>query len=73
MKMENKLKYTNLVGYNVSYCYIGKRRIEGALESSMQNVEIEWKLPTRCSFIASEDDNMVSIWPKRKDKHGHKK
>jgi predicted DsbA family dithiol-disulfide isomerase len=25
------------------------------------------KLPTRCSFIASEDDNMLSIWPKRKD------
>jgi protein disulfide-isomerase len=43
------------------YCYIGKRRIEGALSNShMKNVEIEWKsFQLDANFIASENDNMA--------------
>jgi protein disulfide-isomerase len=44
------------------YCYIGKRRIEGALTQfeHAKNVEVEWKsFQLDASFVASEDDDMV--------------
>lgn len=43
--MENKLKIQIWSDIMCPYCYIGKRRIEGALEKFQfkNNVEIEWK------------------------------
>jgi protein disulfide-isomerase len=62
MKMENKLKIQIWSDIMCPYCYIGKRRIEGALAQfpHAANVEIEWKsFQLDASFIASENDNMV--------------
>jgi protein disulfide-isomerase len=43
--MENKLKIQIWSDIMCPYCYIGKRRIEGALEQfDKAAVEIEWKV-----------------------------
>jgi predicted DsbA family dithiol-disulfide isomerase len=73
MKMENKLKIQIWSDIMCPYCYIGKRRIEGALAEfpHAANVEIEWKsFQLDASFIASEADNMVEHLAEkyRKDK-----
>lgn len=73
MKMENKLKVQIWSDIMCPYCYIGKRRIEGALAQfpHADQVEIEWKsFQLDASFIASEDDNMVEHLAEkyRKDK-----
>jgi protein disulfide-isomerase len=60
--MENKLKIQIWSDIMCPYCYIGKRRIEGALEQFEHKaaVEIEWKsFQLDASFVASEDDDMV--------------
>jgi protein disulfide-isomerase len=43
------------------YCYIGKRRIEGALSNSHMQKCRNWmeKLQLDANFIASENDNMA--------------
>jgi protein disulfide-isomerase len=71
--MENTLKVQIWSDIMCPYCYIGKRRIEGALAQfpHAANVEIEWKsFQLDASFIASEDDNMVEHLAEkyRKDK-----
>jgi predicted DsbA family dithiol-disulfide isomerase len=61
-KMENKLKIQIWSDIMCPYCYIGKRRIEGALAQFEHKdaVEIEWKsFQLDSSFVASEDDDMV--------------
>lgn len=73
MMMENKLKVQIWSDIMCPYCYIGKRRIEGALAQfpHAANVEIEWKsFQLDASFVASEDDNMVEHLAEkyRKDK-----
>jgi protein disulfide-isomerase len=72
--MENKLKIQIWSDIMCPYCYIGKRRIEGALAQfpHAANVEIEWKVS---SFVASDDDNMVEHLAENivKIKTGHKK
>ena len=60
--MENKLKIQIWSDIMCPYCYIGKRRIEGALEQFEHKnaVEIEWKsFQLDSNFIASEDDDMA--------------
>lgn len=60
--MENKLKIQIWSDIMCPYCYIGKRRIEGALAQfeHKNSVEIEWKsFQLDSNFIASEDDDMV--------------
>ncbi|TDE05046.1 DsbA family oxidoreductase [Flavobacterium hiemivividum] len=60
--MENKLKIQIWSDIMCPYCYIGKRRIEGALAEfpNGASVEIEWKsFQLDASFVASEDDNMA--------------
>ena len=60
--MENKLKIQIWSDIMCPYCYIGKRRIEGALEQFEHKdaVEIEWKsFQLDSSFVASDDDDMV--------------
>ena len=71
--MENKLKVQIWSDIMCPYCYIGKRRIEGALEQFQHSdsVEIEWKsFQLDSSFVASHDDNIVEHLPEkyRKDK-----
>jgi predicted DsbA family dithiol-disulfide isomerase len=59
--MENKLKIQIWSDIMCPYCYIGKRRIEGALEQfpHKENVEIEWKsFQLDANFVASADDNL---------------
>jgi protein disulfide-isomerase len=73
MKMENKLKIQIWSDIMCPYCYIGKRRIEGALEvfPHAAHVEIEWKsFQLDANFIASTDDNMAEHLAEkyRKDK-----
>jgi predicted DsbA family dithiol-disulfide isomerase len=44
------------------FCYIGKRRLEGALEKfpNADSVEIEWKsFELDASFVAKPDDNLI--------------
>jgi protein disulfide-isomerase len=71
--MENKLKIQIWSDIMCPYCYIGKRRIEGALaQFHAANVEIEWKsFQLDASFVASDDDNMVEHLAEkyRKDKN----
>jgi protein disulfide-isomerase len=72
-KMENTLKIQIWSDIMCPYCYIGKRRIEGALEQfpHAENVEIEWKsFQLDANFIASENDNMAEHLAEkyRKDK-----
>jgi predicted DsbA family dithiol-disulfide isomerase len=60
--MENKLKIQIWSDIMCPYCYIGKRRVEGALAQFEHKdaVEIEWKsFQLDASFVASEDDDMV--------------
>ncbi|EIA09775.1 DsbA family protein [Flavobacterium frigoris] len=60
--MENTLKIQIWSDIMCPYCYIGKRRIEGALAQFEHKdaVEIEWKsFQLDANFIASEDDDMV--------------
>jgi predicted DsbA family dithiol-disulfide isomerase len=71
--MENKLKVQIWSDIMCPYCYIGKRRIEEALEQFEHKnaVEIEWKsFQLDATFVASEDDNMVEHLAEkyRKDK-----
>lgn len=60
--MENKLKIQIWSDIMCPYCYIGKRRIEGALAEFPHgaSVEIEWKsFQLDPTFVASKEDNMV--------------
>jgi protein disulfide-isomerase len=60
--MENKLKIQIWSDIMCPFCYIGKRRIEEAVQlfEHKDAVEIEWKsFQLDASFIASPDDNMV--------------
>jgi predicted DsbA family dithiol-disulfide isomerase len=60
--MENTLKVQIWSDVMCPFCYIGKRRIEGALANfeHKDNVEIEWKsFQLDASFKASADDNIV--------------
>lgn len=60
--MNNKLKVQIWSDIMCPFCYIGKRRIEGALANFKHNkyVEIEWKsFQLDPSFQASENDDMV--------------
>jgi protein disulfide-isomerase len=59
--MENKLKIQIWSDIMCPYCYIGKRRIEGALEQFEHKAAVEiWKsFQLDASFVASEDDDMV--------------
>ena len=71
--MENKLKIQIWSDIMCPYCYIGKRRIEGALAQFSHNeaVEIEWKsFQLDASFVASANDNMAEHLAEkyRKDK-----
>lgn len=62
MKMENTLKIQIWSDIMCPFCYIGKRRIEGALQNFEHKnaVEIEWKsFQLDAGFIASPEDNMV--------------
>jgi protein disulfide-isomerase len=71
--MENKLKVQIWSDIMCPFCYIGKRRIEEALQNfeHKEAVEIEWKsYQLDASFIASPEDNMVEHLAEkyRKDK-----
>ena len=60
--MENKLKVQIWSDIMCPFCYIGKRRIEEALNlfEHKHAVAIEWKsFQLDSSFVASSDDNMV--------------
>lgn len=60
--MENTLKVQIWSDIMCPFCYIGKRRIEGALAKfkHKESVEIEWKsFQLDASFKASPDDNIV--------------
>lgn len=62
MVMNNILKVQIWSDIMCPFCYIGKRRIEGALANFKhnKNVEIEWKsFQLDPSFQASENDDMV--------------
>ncbi|TRX01829.1 DsbA family oxidoreductase [Flavobacterium gawalongense] len=62
MKIENKLKVQIWSDIMCPFCYIGKRRIEEALQNfeHKEAVEIEWKsFQLDANFIASPEDNMV--------------
>ena len=60
--MENKIKVQIWSDIMCPFCYIGKRRIEEALNlfEHKDAVAIEWKsFQLDASFVASSDDNMV--------------
>lgn len=60
--MEDTLKIQIWSDIMCPYCYIGKRRIEGALAefNHKDQVEIEWKsFQLDSNFVASDDDNMA--------------
>ncbi|OUD37092.1 DsbA family protein [Flavobacterium sp. FPG59] len=60
--MENKLKIQIWSDIMCPFCYIGKRRIEGALQNFKYKdaVEIEWKsFQLDPNFVASPNDNLV--------------
>lgn len=60
--MENKLKVQIWSDIMCPYCYIGKRRIEGALAQFAHKdaVEIEWKsFQLDANFVASPEDNLA--------------
>lgn len=60
--MENTLKVQIWSDVMCPFCYIGKRRIEGALANfkHKDSVEIEWKsFQLDASFKASADDNII--------------
>ncbi|RTY89324.1 DsbA family protein [Flavobacterium sp. GT3R68] len=69
--MENKLKIQIWSDVMCPYCYIGKRRIEGALSlfEHKDAVEIEWKsFQLDANFIASPDDNTIDHLAKKYQK-----
>lgn len=71
--MENKLKIQIWSDIMCPFCYIGKRRLEHAIEKfgHKDAIEIEWKsFQLDPNFIASEDDNLVDHLAEkyRKDK-----
>ena len=60
--MENKLKIQIWSDIMCPFCYIGKRRLESALNQfgHQDAIEIEWKsFQLDPSFVASEDDNLA--------------
>lgn len=60
--MENKLKVQIWSDIMCPFCYIGKRRIEEALQlfEHKEAVEIEWKsFQLDAGFIASPEDNII--------------
>lgn len=60
--MENKLKIQIWSDIMCPFCYIGKRRIEGALAQFKHSdaVEIEWKsFQLDANFIASPNDTII--------------
>jgi len=60
--MENKLKVQIWSDITCPFCYIGKRRIEGALAQFEHKdaVEIEWKsFQLDANFVASPEDNTI--------------
>lgn len=66
--MENKLKIQIWSDIMCPYCYIGKRRIEGALAlfEHKDSVEIEWKsFQLDANFIASPNDNTIDHLAKK--------
>jgi hypothetical protein len=74
--MENKLKIQIWSDIMCPYCYIEKRRIEGALEQFEHKAAVEIEKSFQLDFVASEDDDMVehsNKIPKKKTKNGHKK
>jgi protein disulfide-isomerase len=71
--MENKLKIQIWSDIMCPFCYIGKRRLENAINQfgHQEAIEIEWKsFQLDPNFIASEDDNLVEHLAEkyRKDK-----
>ena len=72
-EMENKLKIQIWSDIMCPFCYIGKRRLENAINQfgHQETIEIEWKsFQLDPNFIASEDDNLVEHLAEkyRKDK-----
>lgn len=60
--MQNTLKIQIWSDIMCPFCYIGKRRLEAALEQFQckDAVEIEWKsFQLDANFVASPDDNLV--------------
>ena len=60
--MQNTLKIQIWSDIMCPFCYIGKRRLEAALEQFQYKdaVEIEWKsFQLDANFVASPDDNLV--------------
>lgn len=60
--MQNTLKIQIWSDIMCPYCYIGKRRLEAALDQFQYKdaVEIEWKsFQLDANFVASPDDNLV--------------
>ncbi|WP_026712547.1 DsbA family oxidoreductase [Flavobacterium daejeonense] len=60
--MENKLKIQIWSDIMCPFCYIGKRRLENAINQFVHQdaIEIEWKsFQLDPNFIASEDDNLA--------------
>lgn len=60
--MENKLKIQIWSDIMCPFCYIGKRRLENALDQfgHQDTIEIEWKsFQLDPNFVASDDDNLV--------------
>ncbi|GIZ09302.1 DsbA family protein [Flavobacterium sp. UMI-01] len=71
--MENKLKIQIWSDVMCPYCYIGKRRIETAIEQfgHQEAIEVEWKsFQLDAHFIASPEDNIYDHLAEkyRKDK-----
>lgn len=71
--MENTLKIQIWSDVMCPYCYIGKRRIENALEQfgHKDAIEVEWKsFQLDANFVASPDDNIYDHLAEkyRKDK-----
>ncbi len=60
--MQNTLKIQIWSDIMCPFCYIGKRRLEAALEQFKfkDSVEIEWKsFQLDANFVDSPDDNLV--------------
>ncbi|AWG20621.1 disulfide bond formation protein DsbA [Flavobacterium faecale] len=71
--MENTLKIQIWSDVMCPYCYIGKRRIENAIEQfgHKDAIEVEWKsFQLDANFVASKDDNIYDHLAEkyRKDK-----
>lgn len=71
--MENKLKIQIWSDIMCPYCYIGKRRLENAIQKfgHADEIELEWKsFQLDPNFVADQDDNLVDHLAEkyRKDK-----